>query len=122
MKRLNNLESYWMPFTANRDFKKDPRMVVAADGMYYKSETGQDILDSAAGLWCVNAGHNRPEITSAISEQAATLDFAPSFQYGHPKSFELASRVADIFPKGLDHVFFTNFGSEAVEVKELRQD
>ena len=115
MKRLNNLESYWMPFTANRDFKKDPRMVVAADGMYYKSETGQDILDSAAGLWCVNAGHNRPEITSAISEQAATLDFAPSFQYGHPKSFELASRVADIFPKGLDHVFFTNSGSEAVD-------
>ena len=109
MKRLNNLESYWMPFTANRDFKKDPRMVVAADGMYYKSETGQDILDSAAGLWCVNAGHNRPEITSAISEQAATLDFAPSFQYGHPKSFELASRVADIFPKGLDHVFFYKF-------------
>ena len=115
MKRLNNLESYWMPFTANRDFKKDPRMVIAADGMYYKSETGQDILDSAAGLWCVNAGHNRPEITSAISEQAATLDFAPSFQYGHPKSFELASRVADIFPKGLDHVFFTNSGSEAVD-------
>ena len=68
-----------MPFTANRDFKKDPRMVVAADGMYYKSETGQDILDSAAGLWCVNAGHNRPEITSAISEQAATLDFAQVF-------------------------------------------
>jgi beta-alanine--pyruvate transaminase len=115
MKRLNDLESYWMPFTANRDFKKDPRMVVAADGMYYKSETGQDILDSAAGLWCVNAGHNRPEITSAISEQAATLDFAPSFQYGHPKSFELASRVADLFPKGLDHVFFTNSGSEAVD-------
>ena len=115
MKRLNDLESYWMPFTANRDFKKDPRMVVSADGMYYKSETGKDILDSAAGLWCVNAGHNRPEITSAISQQAATLDFAPSFQYGHPKAFELASRVADLFPKGLDHVFFTNSGSEAVD-------
>ena len=82
---------------------------------YYKSETGKDILDSAAGLWCVNAGHNRPEITSAISQQAATLDFAPSFQYGHPKAFELASRVADLFPKGLDHVFFTNSGSEAVD-------
>ena len=115
MKRLNDLESYWMPFTANRDFKKDPRMVVSADGMYYKSETGKDILDSAAGLWCVNAGHNRPEITSASSQQAATLDFAPSFQYGHPKAFELASRVADLFPKGLDHVFFTNSGSEAVD-------
>jgi len=115
MKRLNDLESYWMPFTANRDFKKDPRMVVSADGMYYKSETGKDILDSAAGLWCVNAGHNRPEITAAISQQAATLDYAPSFQYGHPKAFELASRVADLFPKGLDHVFFTNSGSEAVD-------
>jgi len=115
MKRLNDLESYWMPFTANRDFKKDPRMVVSADGMYYKSETGKDILDSAAGLWCVNAGHNRPEITAAISQQASTLDYAPSFQYGHPKAFELASRVADLFPKGLDHVFFTNSGSEAVD-------
>jgi beta-alanine--pyruvate transaminase len=115
MKRLNDLESYWMPFTANRDFKKDPRMVVSADGMYYKSETGKDIMDSAAGLWCVNAGHNRPEITAAISQQAATLDFAPSFQYGHPKAFELASRVAELFPLGLDHVFFTNSGSEAVD-------
>ena len=115
MKRLNDLESYWMPFTANRDFKNDPRIVVSADGMYYKSETGKDILDSAAGLWCVNAGHNRPEIASAISQQAATLDYAPSFQYGHPKAFELASRVADLFPKGLDHVFFTNSGSEAVD-------
>ncbi|MDA0763364.1 MAG: aspartate aminotransferase family protein [Proteobacteria bacterium] len=115
MKRLNDLESYWMPFTANRDFKKDPRMVVSADGMYYKSETGKDIIDSAAGLWCVNAGHNRPEITAAISQQAATLDYAPSFQYGHPKAFELASRVAELFPVGLDHVFFTNSGSEAVD-------
>ena len=115
MKRLNDLESYWMPFTANRDFKKDPRMVVSADGMYYKSETGKDIMDSAAGLWCVNAGHNRPEITAAISQQAATLDYAPSFQYGHPKAFELASRVAELFPIGLDHVFFTNSGSEAVD-------
>jgi len=104
-----------MPFTANRDFKKDPRMVVSADGMYYKSETGKDIMDSAAGLWCVNAGHNRPEITAAISQQAATLDYAPSFQYGHPKAFELASRVAELFPIGLDHVFFTNSGSEAVD-------
>jgi beta-alanine--pyruvate transaminase len=83
--------------------------------MYYKSETGKDIMDSAAGLWCVNAGHNRPEITAAISQQAATLDFAPSFQYGHPKAFELASRVAELFPLGLDHVFFTNSGSEAVD-------
>ena len=115
MKRLNDLESYWMPFTANRDFKNDPRIVVSADGMYYKSETGKDILDSAAGLWCVNAGHNRPEITSAISQQAATLDYAPSFHYGHPKAFELASRVADLFPERLDHVFFTNSCSEAVD-------
>jgi beta-alanine--pyruvate transaminase len=115
MKRLNDLESYWMPFTANRDFKKDPRMVVSANGMYYKSDAGKDIMDSAAGLWCVNAGHNRPEITAAISEQASVLDFAPSFQYGHPKAFELASRVAEIFPKGLDHVFFTYSGSEAVD-------
>ena len=111
----NDLSSYWMPFTANRAFQKDPRMVVAADGMYYKSADGRDILDGTAGLWCVNAGHNAPRVTEAIQSQAAKLDYAPCFQFGHPKAFELATRVADLFPDGLDHVFFTNSGSESVD-------
>lgn len=111
----NDLQNYWMPFTANRQFKQDPRMIVSADGMYYKSSDGRDILDGTAGLWCVNAGHNRPLITQAIQEQVAQLDYAPSFQFGHPKAFELANRVADMFPDGMDHVFFTNSGSESVD-------
>ncbi|MCV6546583.1 MAG: aspartate aminotransferase family protein [Cohaesibacter sp.] len=111
----NDLQNYWMPFTANRDFKQDPRMVVAADGMYYKSADGRDILDGTAGLWCVNAGHNRPLITKAIQEQVGELDYAPCFQFGHPKAFELANRVVDLFPEGMDHVFFTNSGSESVD-------
>ncbi|HAT84736.1 MAG TPA: aspartate aminotransferase family protein, partial [Rhizobiales bacterium] len=111
----NDLQNYWMPFTANRQFKQDPRMIVSADGMYYKSSDGRDILDGTAGLWCVNAGHNRPLITQAVQEQVAQLDYAPSFQFGHPKAFELANRVADMFPDGMDHVFFTNSGSESVD-------
>ncbi len=111
----NDLQNYWMPFTANRQFKQDPRMIVSADGMYYKSSDGRDILDGTAGLWCVNAGHNRPLITQAVQKQVAQLDYAPSFQFGHPKAFELASRVADMFPDGMDHVFFTNSGSESVD-------
>ena len=113
--RPNNLEGYWMPFTANRQFKAAPRMIVAADGMYYKSGDGRDILDATAGLWCVNAGHNRPRITAAVQEQVAKLDYAPNFQFGHPAAFQLANRVADMFPQSLDHVFFTNSGSEAVD-------
>lgn len=111
----NDLSSFWMPYTANRAFKKDPRMVVSADGMHYKSADGRDILDGTAGLWCVNAGHNAPRITEAVQKQVAELDYAPCFQFGHPKAFEFASRIASIFPEGMDHVFFTNSGSESVD-------
>ncbi len=111
----NNLEAFWMPFTANRQFKQAPRMLVEADGMFYKSADGREILDGTAGLWCCNAGHRRPKIVEAISRQARELDYAPAFQMGHPKVFELASRLVTYFPGGLDHVFFTNSGSESVE-------
>jgi beta-alanine--pyruvate transaminase len=115
-KRLpNDLSAFWMPFTANRQFKKAPRMLVAADRMHYTTADGRQILDGTAGLWCVNAGHCRPRITQAIQEQAAELDYAPAFQMGHPKAFELASRLVELTPDGLDHVFFTNSGSESVE-------
>jgi len=111
----NDLSSFWMPYTANRAFKKDPRMVVSANGMHYKSADGREILDGTAGLWCVNAGHNAPRITEAVQKQVAELDYAPNFQFGHPKVFEFASRVSALFPEGMDHVFFTNSGSESVD-------
>lgn len=111
----NDLEAFWMPFTANRAFKKTPRIVNRAEGMYFYTSDGQAVLDSTAGLWCCNAGHNRAPIVHAIQQQAATLDFAPPFQFAHPLGFRLASRVADLAPAGLDHVFFTNSGSEAVD-------
>jgi beta-alanine--pyruvate transaminase len=111
----NNLEAFWMPFTANRDFKKNPRLFVKAEGMHYTTQEGHRILDATAGLWCCNAGHARPRIVEAIQKQAADLDFAPSFQWGHPKAFELASRLAALMPGDLDHVFFTNSGSESVD-------
>ncbi|WP_186767324.1 aspartate aminotransferase family protein [Devosia ginsengisoli] len=104
-----------MPFTANRQFKKSPRMFVAAKDMHYTTSDGRQVLDGTAGLWCVNAGHARPKIVEAIARQAAELDYAPAFQMGHPKAFELANRIVDIAPKGLDHVLFTNSGSESVE-------
>ena len=113
--RPNDLSAYWMPFTANRQFKRAPRMITGADGMHYVTDDGRNVLDGIAGLWCVNAGHNRPKIVEAIQTQAATLDYAPSFQMAHPRAFELASRLADLSPDGLDHVFFTNSGSESVE-------
>ncbi len=113
--RPNNLESFWMPFTANRQFKKNPRMLVAADGMHYTTDDNRKILDGTAGLWCVNAGHKRPRIVEAIQRQVEELDYAPAFQMGHPKAFELASRLTQLSPEGLDHVFFTNSGSESVE-------
>lgn len=109
------LEELWMPFTANRSFKRAPRMLVAAKGMYYTSSDGRAILDGAAGLWCVNAGHCRVPIVAAISEQAARMDYAPPFQMGHPLEFELAHALAELLPGNLDHVFFTNSGSEAVD-------
>ncbi|TCP38710.1 aspartate aminotransferase family protein [Rhodovulum marinum] len=111
----NDLSAFWMPFTANRQFKKAPRMFVGASGMYYKTADGREVLDGTAGLWCCNAGHCRPKITEAIQKQAAELDYAPAFQMGHPKAFELASAVRDMAPEGMEHVFFTNSGSESVE-------
>jgi beta-alanine--pyruvate transaminase len=112
---LNSLDAFWMPFTANRQFKAAPRLLVAAQDMHYTSHDGRLILDGTAGLWCVNAGHCRPQITEAIRRQAGTMDFAPAFQMGHPLAFEAASRVAALLPEGLDHVFFANSGSEAVD-------
>lgn len=109
------LDAYWMPFTANRQFKKAPRLLSRAEGMYYWSEDGRKILDGVAGLWCVNAGHARQKIVQAIQQQAAEMDFAPPFQMGHPKAFELAERLVKLTPKGLDKVFYTNSGSESVE-------
>ena len=111
----NNLESFWMPFSANRQFKRDPRMFVAADGMYYTTADGRKVLDGTAGLWCVNAGHARKQIVEAVQAQVAELDYAPAFQMGHPKAFELAARLCAMMPEGLDHVFYTNSGSESVE-------
>lgn len=109
------LSAYWMPFTANRAFKANPRLLVAAQGMYYRSDDDRQILDATAGLWCVNAGHGRTEISEAARRQLETLDFAPQFQMAHPDAFRLAHRVASLAPDGLDHVFFTNSGSESVD-------
>ena len=111
----NSLDEFWMPFTANRQFKSTPRLLVSAKAMHYQSHDGRRILDGAAGLWCVNAGHCRPRIAEAIARQAATMDFAPMFQMAHPLAFELAARVSRMLPDGLDHVFFSNSGSEAVD-------
>ncbi|MDD9959302.1 MAG: aspartate aminotransferase family protein [Gammaproteobacteria bacterium] len=104
-----------MPFTGNRQFKQDPRILVAADGLYYTDADGRQIFDGLSGLWTCGAGHNRKEINDAITKQLSTLDYSPGFQYGHPLSFELASKVVDLTPPGLDKVFFTDSGSESVE-------
>ena len=111
----NDLNAFWMPFTANRQFKKAPRMFASAKDMHYVTTEGRQVLDGTAGLWCVNAGHCRPKIVEAIQEQAAELDYAPAFQMGHPKAFELANRLVEIAPEGLNHVLYTNSGSESVE-------
>ncbi|MBB3235750.1 aspartate aminotransferase family protein [Phyllobacterium endophyticum] len=111
----NNLDAFWMPFTANRQFKENPRLLVSAKDMHYKSHDGREILDGTAGLWCCNAGHGRPRIVEAVQKQVAELDYAPAFQMGHPKAFELAARLAAMLPSPLDHVFFTNSGSESVD-------
>jgi beta-alanine--pyruvate transaminase len=110
-----DLAAYWMPFTANRQFKKAPRLLSRASGMHYWTDEGRQVLDGIAGLWCVNAGHARPKIVQAIAQQAAEMDYAPPFQMGHPKAFQLAEQLVRITPQGLDKVFFTNSGSEAVE-------
>jgi len=110
-----SLDAYWMPFTANRQFKKAPRLLTRAEGMHFWTDDGRQVLDGVAGLWCVNAGHARPKIVQAIANQAAELDYAPPFQMAHPKAFELARKVAELAPSGLNKVFFTNSGSESVE-------
>src|SRR5688572_1834064 len=109
------LDPYWMPFTANRQFKAAPRMLTAAQDMHFVAEDGRRILDGTAGLWCVNAGHCRPRITEAIRRQAGTLDYAPAFQMGHPGAFQVAGRLKQILPGDLDYSFFTNSGSESVD-------
>ncbi len=111
----NDLDAFWMPFTANRQFKQAPRLMVSADGMYYQSHDGRKILDGVAGLWCCNAGHNRRKIVEAVQKSVASLDFAPTFQMAHPQAFTLAHRLTALAPAGIDHAFFCNSGSEAVD-------
>ncbi len=111
----DRLSSFWMPFTANRAFKAHPRLLVSAEGMHYRSSDGRQLIDGCAGLWCVNAGHGRTEIIDAIRKTAGELDYAPTFQVGHPLAFELATRLGAIMPDGLDRIFFANSGSEAVD-------
>ncbi|HYS14408.1 MAG TPA: aspartate aminotransferase family protein [Burkholderiaceae bacterium] len=110
-----SLDEWWMPFTANRHFKAAPRLLAKADGMFYWTPDGREILDGTAGLWCVNAGHNRKPIVEAIARQAATMDYAPPFNVGHPVAFEAATAVAAVAPAGMQHVFFANSGSEAAD-------
>jgi beta-alanine--pyruvate transaminase len=111
----NDLEAFWIPFTPNRHFKAHPRILAKAEGMYYEDQAGRKILDGIAGLWCVHAGHSPKPIAEAIARQAHELDFAPCFQFAHPKAFELAARIAALAPDGLDYCFFVNSGSEAAE-------
>ena len=100
------LDSHWMPYTGNRQFKKDPRLIVAAQGNYYTEATGRKIFDGLSGLWTCGAGHGRPEIAEAVSQQIKELDYSPAFQFGHPKSFELSHRITELMPDGLNRVFF----------------
>lgn len=110
-----DLSNYWMPFTANKQFKAAPRLLKRAKGMYYTTTDDRQVIDAVSGLWCVNAGHGRDEITQAVTEQLSTMDYAPSFQMSHPLAFEAASRVARVMPANMDRIFFTNSGSEAVD-------
>ena len=111
----NELDAFWMPFTANRQFKAHPRLLARAQGMFYWTPDGREVLDGVSGLWCVNAGHGRREITEAVTKQLGTMEYAPAFQMGHPIAFELANRLAKVAPPGLDRIFFTNSGSESVD-------
>ena len=115
MKTDFDLSAYWMPYTGNRQFKQDPRIITGADGVWFTDSNGRKVLDGHSGLWTSGLGHARPEITKAVSEQVATLDFCPPFQFGHPKAFELATKIASLMPEGLNHVFFTNSGSESAD-------
>lgn len=109
------LDAWWMPYTANGGFKKDPRIMVSAEGAYFTDDKGRKIFDGLSGLWTCGAGHCRPEIAEAVSKQLRSLDYAPGFQYGHPKAFQLAERILDFMPPGLSHVFFTGSGSESAD-------
>ena len=109
------LDAYWMPFTGNRAFKQDPRIIVQAAGAYFTDDRGRRILDGLSGLWCTGLGHCRPEITEAVSRQIARLDYSPAFQFGHPLAYELAEKIQSFMPAGLNHVFFTGSGSEAAD-------
>ncbi|WP_418119624.1 aspartate aminotransferase family protein [Variovorax sp. 350MFTsu5.1] len=109
------LDAHWMPYTGNRNFKADPRIVVEAKGAYFTDSEGRKIFDGLSGLWCSGLGHGRPEITEAVSRQIAKLDYSPAFQFGHPLSFELANKIKEMTPAGLDYVFFTGSGSEAAD-------
>ena len=111
----SGMDAFWMPFTANRQFKQEPRLLAKASGMHFWTPEGREVLDGIAGLWCVNAGHARPKIVKAIAEQAQELDFAPPFNMGHPKAFELAEKLVELTPPGLNKIFYTNSGSESVE-------
>jgi beta-alanine--pyruvate transaminase len=113
--RPNDLSAFWLPFTPNREFKASPRLLAGASGMYFTDTAGRKLLDSCAGLWCVNAGHGRKPIVEAIRKAAGELDFAPTFQFAHPAAFELAQRIAALAPEGMDRVFFVNSGSEACD-------
>ena len=110
-----SMSSFWMPFTNNRDFKAHPRLLVSAEGMYYKDVDGNAILDGTAGLWCVPCGHAQPKIVAAVSEMVGQLDFAPTFQMGHPAAFDLAEQLMEYTGHKFGHVFYTNSGSEAVD-------
>ena len=110
-----NLDNYWLPFTPNKKFKANPRLLTSAKGMFYKSDDGREVLDGIAGLWCTNAGHCHPKIVAAVQNQAAELDYATAFNMSHPKAFELAVKVSSLTPQGLDRIFYGNSGSEAVE-------
>ncbi|MEG5015083.1 MULTISPECIES: aspartate aminotransferase family protein [unclassified Microcoleus] len=112
---MTNMDAYWMPFTANRQFKANPRMLVSAKDMHFTSDDNRSILDGTAGLWCVNAGHARETIAEAVKQQVLRLDYSPAFQMGHPGAFELAERLVKMIPGNFDRVFFTNSGSESVE-------
>ncbi|WP_445157842.1 aspartate aminotransferase family protein [Halomonas sp. E14] len=109
------LDAYWMPYTGNRQFKRDPRIIVSAQGSYFTDAAGRRIFDGLSGLWTCGAGHCRPEITEAVTRQLQQLDYSPAFQFGHPKAFELAHRIRGLMPQGLDHVFYTGSGSESAD-------
>ncbi|WP_439579631.1 aspartate aminotransferase family protein [Elioraea sp.] len=113
--RPNNLDAFWMPYTANRAYKASPRLLARASGVHYYTPEGREVLDGTAGLWCVNAGHGRREIAEAIKRQADEMDFAPTFQMGHPIAFEAAAALAEFLPDGIERVFWTNSGSEAAD-------